>query len=481
MNKIGWFTTRFKLFRKAYKESMIRPALADRIISHLNILRRGLNSIILSSIILPGILSSYFFTLLVLRGTFPSYSPLLTLAIVTTVAQRDLYGFLSEQSEIHEPNRNNGPNSLENWVEDLGGGKGIRAAAYVRVSTDRQAREGFSLEAQEKELRGLAEKVGVSRLYWFNDAGKSGVDFDRRKLNLILDLAEGHEIDKLLVVDIDRLGRNSRRLLGFFSDLRDCGVTVQTPEGEIDVDQLEDLLISAIKAWAAQHDNERRARAAIAGKIESFRKKCWNKPIPLGYRKGPDKWIEKEPGWEPVIKDVFGLFLKLRNYRAVRDAINKKYGFNKPLTRQQVSQILRNHVYAGKPQYAGKIIVEDPSLAYVDSETFERIQELSRHIHRRHSHKKRDALRDLVREYGPDVLGFIPNTAVLCPSCNGVMVKNGTISIGKWTANNYLCKKCRRQRKVPTKRQMGRIQEWKLDQEKPFQQERESLNTKIGK
>jgi len=66
----------------------------------------------------------------------------------------------------------------------------------------------------------------------------------------------------------------------------------------------------------------------------------------------------------------------------------------------------------------------------------------------------------LLEKYGPDVLEFIPGVAVLCPVCKGVMVKNGTISIGEWTAHNYLCRKCGKQRKVPTKRQMKKIQDW---------------------
>jgi len=168
-------------------------------------------------------------------------------------------------------------------IEDLEGGMGLSAAAYVRVSTRRQARDGYSQDAQQGDLRKLAQTLGISRIFWYIDA-KSGRDFDRKKLNCILDLAEAGEIQKLLIVHIDRIGRISRRLLTFFSELRDFGVVINTPDGEIDINRLEDMLITAIKAWAAQHDNERRAKAATAGKRESFRKKHWNKPVPPGYR-----------------------------------------------------------------------------------------------------------------------------------------------------------------------------------------------------
>jgi DNA invertase Pin-like site-specific DNA recombinase len=168
-------------------------------------------------------------------------------------------------------------------VEDLEGGIGLRAAAYVRVSTRRQAPDGYSQDAQQGDLRKLAQTLGISKIFWYIDA-KTGKDFDRKKLDCILDLAEAGEIQRLLIVHIDRVGRISRRLLSFFSELRDFGVVINTPDGEIDINRLEDMLITAIKAWAAQHDNERRAKAATAGKRESFRKKHWNKPVPPGYR-----------------------------------------------------------------------------------------------------------------------------------------------------------------------------------------------------
>lgn len=450
-------------FRKAFKNSMIRPALADRIIFSLYIFRGGLYSIILFSLPFLGISVRH-----------PvSYFSLLAFPLAAIAVQTDLYGFPSEQEESSKGEEPNPPGYS---VEDLGDGGGINAGAYLRVSSRRQAKEGLSLEDQRIRLRELARKIGVSRIYWFVDAGISGRDFDRRKLNFILDLAEKHEIQKLLVAYVDRLGRDSRKLVEFFWDLSDYGVTIQTPEGEIDVKKLEGWLISAIKAWSAQDVNEQRGKSALAGRVRSFMKKHWNRLVPLGYRRREDSWIEKEPGWDPLIKRVYELYLKNANYKAVADTVNQEFQalLQKLMTHQQVQQIICDPVYVGKPQFAGKATVEDSNLAYVDPETFRWAQEISGRIRRKRSRKKKDALRDLLEKYGPDVLEFIPGVAVLCPVCKGVMVKNGTISIGEWTAHNYLCKGCGKQRKVPTKRQMKRVQDWvqaSLDAEK-------GLNTK---
>ncbi len=430
---------------------MIRPPLPDRIIFSLNTFRGGLCNIILSLLFFLGV-----------SGRHPvSYFSLFAFPLVVAAVQTNLCGFLSEQAE---PPKREERNSPECSVEDLGDGEGIKAAAYLRVSSSRQAKEGLSLEDQEIQLRELARKIGISRIYWFTDAGISGRDFDKRKLNSVLDLAEKHEIQKLLVAYVDRLGRDSRKLVEFFWDLSDYGVTIQTPVEEIDVKKLEGWLISAIKAWSAQDVNEQRGKSALAGRVRSFTKKRWNKPVPLGYRRREDGWIEKESGWEPLVKRMYELYLKHANYQTVRDIVNREFQalLQKPLTHQQIRQIICDPVYAGRPQYAGKVMVEDPNLAHVDPETFRRAQEISGRIRRKRSRKRKDALQDLVRKYGLDVLEFVPDIAVLCPDpiCKGVMVKNGMVSIGEWTAHNYLCKKCGRQRKVPKKCQMRKIQEW---------------------
>lgn len=440
----------FKLYRKVFKKSMIRSALPERIIHLVNTFPRGLNSIILSSVLPAGILTSYFFIFPNLGGTLPSYFT--TLFLFATVVQKNLTAFIggegSAESEHSEPPEEKG---------------GIGVALYLRVSTNRQAEKGFSLQDQEERLtREAKERLKASRIHKIVDAGESGTDFTRKGLNEIIELARGNKIRYVLVTSLDRIGRDLIESLDYIRKLRSLGVKIIASGTESDIATEEGLMNATIQFLWAELDNKRRTKSSIAGRIQSFKSKRWSRPVPKGYHRREDGWIEKEPDWNPLVKDVFDSFPRVRSYQAVKDRINKRYRdfLTKPVTRHQVKQILHDPTYIGKPQYAGKVTVEDSSLAYVDPETFERVQELSGRIHRRHSHKKRDALQDFVRKYGLDVLEFIPDTAVLCPDCRGVMVKNGTVSIGEWTAHNYLCTKCGRQRKVPNKGQMGKIQEW---------------------
>lgn len=429
---------------------MIRPALPDRIIFSLNTFRGGLYNIILLPLLFLG----------ALRGHPVSYFSLLAFPLMAVAVQTDLYGFPSEQ--VESPKREE-PNSQEYSVEDFEGGKGIGAAAYVRVSTDRQAEKGFSLQDQALRLMDEARRLGVSHLYKIADAGESGTDFARKGLNKILELAGEGKIQYVLVTSLDRIGRDLIESLDYVRKLRTLGVKIMAAGSETDISTEEGLMILTIQFLSSELENKRRNRSSTAGRIQSFRTKHWSRPRPpLGYRKSGNGWIEKELDWESLIKRAYELYLKKSNYQAVWRIVNREFQafLKKSLTHQQIRQVICDPVYAGKPQYAGKATVEDPGLAYIDPETFREAQEISGRIRRKRSRKKRDALRDLLGEHGPDVLEFIPDIAVLCPSCKGVMVKNGTVIMGNWTAHNYLCRKCGKQRKVPTKGQIRRIQEW---------------------
>jgi DNA invertase Pin-like site-specific DNA recombinase len=404
-----------------------------------------------------------------------SYFSLLAFPLVTVVIQTDLYGFPSKQVE---PPKRIEPNSQEYLVEDLEGGKGIGAAAYVRVSTNRQAEKGFSLQDQELRLVDEARRLGVSSLYKISDAGESGADFTRKGLNKILELAGQGKIQYMLVTSLDRIGRDLIESLDYVRKLRGLGVKIRAAGTETDISTEEGLMNTTILFLSAELERRRITRSSTAGRIQSFRTKHWSRPRPpIGYRKGKDGWIEKELTWEPLIKRVYELYLKNANYKVAADIVNREFRafLQKPLTHQQIRQIICDPVYVGKPQYAGKVTVEDPGLAYTDIWTFRRVQEISGRIRRKRSRKKKDALRDLLEKHGPDVLEFIPDVAVICPSCRGVMVRNGTLVTKEWTAHNYLCKGCGRQRKIPTKRQVKKIQDWASKQEKLFQKEGESL------
>ena len=478
----------FLILRKTFMENMMRNALTNRIIKTIKILRKVISGIILfCRFTFGGSVASYFFLAFLFAffagGIPPSY---FTPVFLVGMTQESLDSFFSDKKSKGEGSRKSEKESKSkkkkeavkndedyllqvlypsiDKIENFGE-KGIDVAAYLRVSTAKQAQEGKSLEAQEVEARDTALKIGAARVYWLIDAGKSVKDFNSEKLNTILALAATGKIDKLIVTEIDRVGRKSLKLLGFLLQLRGYGVVIVTPNGELDLEKLGDFIITAVKAFSAQEENEKRGHSALRSKVLAFRDRKWNLPVPVGYR-NKSEWIEKEPGWAPIIRDIFYLFLKRKNYQAVTNIVNEKYRefLKKPLTRQQISRILQNPVYAGNPRYSGKVVeekfgnvvVEDPDLDYVNNDIFKEAQKIVSDKHEKYMRRKKD-LKELVENCGIEVLNFLPQVAPICPNCGGMMKSNGS---------TYICQNCKRQRRTPKKKEIEKIVEWALRREK---------------
>ncbi|MEM3449845.1 MAG: recombinase family protein [Nitrososphaerota archaeon] len=352
-------------------------------------------------------------------------------------------------------------------IERLEGGRGLRVAAYLRVSTQRQAKKGASLMAQKDELRELAKRMGASVIYWFIDA-KSGVSFVERKLNAIYRLAEMGLVDKVVTREIDRMGRVSYLLLAFIIIVRTLGVTTVVPSGELDVKRWQDMVMVTIKSVMAEEENVKRTKSALSSKIYNFKHKKWNMPIPLGYRKNANGWIEKIPEYESVIKDMFNSFLVSRSYEKVANYINMRYGklMGKNISPETIKSLLTNPVYIGKPS-CGKektkaildnieMEIEDPSLVFVDTAIFEKVQEIIKKKELEYERKKKP-LDELIEILGEDVLEIFDNLTFLCPVCQVPMIRNG---------QSYKCPKCPKRRRLIKKSEVEKLAEWILKREK---------------
>ena len=87
-------------------------------------------------------------------------------------------------------------------------------AIYVRVSTEEQAREGYSIRAQEEKLRAYAMLKDWNIYSVYADEGISGKDVDGRPAikQPIADVTSG-KVKNVLVYKIDRLTRSTKNLI----------------------------------------------------------------------------------------------------------------------------------------------------------------------------------------------------------------------------------------------------------------------------
>jgi site-specific DNA recombinase len=143
------------------------------------------------------------------------------------------------------------------------------AIGYVRVSTQEQASDGVSLDAQRDKLRAYCKVNGIKLIDIKADEGYSGSTLDRPGLQAALQLIRRGRVNTLIVAKLDRLSRSLRDVCSLveelFSDERNhllslCGmVNTHTPAGRMlmmnlaNYNQFEREMIAERTRDALQH------------------------------------------------------------------------------------------------------------------------------------------------------------------------------------------------------------------------------------
>ena len=105
---------------------------------------------------------------------------------------------------------------LERWPAVAG------TVAYVRVSTEKQAEKGFSLEVQTEKVRAMAVVQGVELLEVIVDRGESAKSLDRPGMARLLELVARKAIDRVIVAKLDRLTRSVKDLANLLETIREA-------------------------------------------------------------------------------------------------------------------------------------------------------------------------------------------------------------------------------------------------------------------
>ena len=85
----------------------------------------------------------------------------------------------------------------------------MRCGIYVRVSTDDQMDNGYSIDSQLRMIKEHCERNNYDIVDVYNDAGYSGKDLMRPEMQRLLEDIKSKKIDILVAIKVDRLTRNN--------------------------------------------------------------------------------------------------------------------------------------------------------------------------------------------------------------------------------------------------------------------------------
>jgi site-specific DNA recombinase len=145
-----------------------------------------------------------------------------------------------------------------------------RVILYARVSTDEQARSGYSLSQQLKALREYAAREGYEILDEVTDPGKSGATLDRPGLDRVRDLVASGGVTAVLAQDRDRFAREPAYLWVLRKDLGEHGCTLRALNDRGD-DSAEGMLTDGILDQIAKYERAKVAERTRRGLLQKAR------------------------------------------------------------------------------------------------------------------------------------------------------------------------------------------------------------------
>lgn len=188
--------------------------------------------------------------------------------------------------------------------------------AYVRVSTEDQAREGVSLEAQEARLRAYVIGMGWELAEVVVDGGVSARTTERPGLQKILAGLCDRSIGRVVVMKLDRLTRSVRDL-GDLLDAFNASDAALVSIGEhLDTSSAAGRLMLNLLASVSQWEREAIAeRTATALGHKRMQRTVYG-PTPFGYRREGEKLVE-EPEEQAALAEMRRMDVAGASYRKI--------------------------------------------------------------------------------------------------------------------------------------------------------------------
>lgn len=200
----------------------------------------------------------------------------------------------------------------------------MRAIGYVRVSTDKQADRGVSLEAQQEKIRAMATVHDVELVDIVVDAGESAKDLDRRGMERVLAMVRAGAVDTVIVAKLDRLTRSVRDLADLLELFTRRGVSLVSVAESLDTGSASGRLVLNIMVSVSQWEREaigERTRDAMRHKRAKLE---YVGNAPYGYWLAPDgKHVEPEPDEQAILQQIRRLRKAGKSLRRIAEQLNR--------------------------------------------------------------------------------------------------------------------------------------------------------------
>src|SRR5258706_9687992 len=201
----------------------------------------------------------------------------------------------------------------------------MKTIGYVRVSTDRQAERGISLEAQEAKIRAMATVQGADLIDVIVDGGESAKSLNRPGLQRLMALVNAGKVQAVVVAKLDRLTRSVKDLCGLLELFEKRKVALISVAEALDTGSAAGRLVITIMGAVSQWEREaigERTRDGMRHK-KSNGERVGN--IEYGFRLATDgEHLEPDPQEQTVLTTIRDLRAKRCTLRGIAAELNAR-------------------------------------------------------------------------------------------------------------------------------------------------------------
>ena len=222
------------------------------------------------------------------------------------------------------------------------------AGLYIRVSTEDQAREEFSLPEQEKRLRAMCEYKGYEIYKLYKDAGISAKTGNTRPAfeELLQDIRD-KKCNTIVVLKLDRLTRSVFDLEGIMNFLEENNAYLDCANEEINTTNSSGKMVARLLTTVSQNEIERTSERTKFGLSGAIKEGHIPARAPLGY-KHIDKKLVPDPLTKDIVIRIYNLYFEGKSYYNIATIFNEEQVLGKTNWKDTgILRIISNEVYKG--------------------------------------------------------------------------------------------------------------------------------------
>ena len=291
----------------------------------------------------------------------------------------------------------------------------MRCGVYVRVSTEDQRDNGYSIDSQLRMIKEYCEKNNYDIVDVYNDAGHSGKDLMRPEMQRLLKDIKSHKIEIIVAIKVDRLTRNNYDGFWLLNYCEEHDIKIELILEPYDVTTANGEMIFGMNLVFGQRERKEIGARTKRAMEEMALKHIHPSKAPYGYIRNKETGhLEIEPIEAQVVKEIFELCKQGNSTRSISINLKNRKAYLKTgkWTSDRVYKILTNSIYIGIFEY-GKycrkpqdiLRVENYCEQIIDVDTWK----LTRRVLEKNKHSN----------YGEHIHLF--TGIVRCPTCGRIL------------------------------------------------------------